>query len=79
MQLLQGYNLGGFPLLAIGAGKGVAGAFMRPTIGALEGASKASYALSLACLGKRGIVGASPLQPLSYEVESPLPFERLFE
>lgn len=54
---LQGYNLGGVPLLLVGAGKGVAGVLVRPGIGALELASKTAYGLSLACLGKQGIVG----------------------
>ncbi len=53
----QGYNLGGVPLLLVGAGKGVVGMLVRPGIGALELPSKMAYGLSLACLGKQGIVG----------------------
>jgi len=45
------------PLLLVGAGKGVAGVLVRPGIGALELTSKLAYGLSLACLGKQGIVG----------------------
>ncbi len=45
------------PLLLVGAGKGVAGVLVRPGIGALELTSKMAYGLSLACLGKQGIVG----------------------
>lgn len=55
--MLQGYNLGGVPLLMVGAGKGLAGAFVRPSLGVCELASKTAYGLSLACLGKQGIVG----------------------
>lgn len=45
------------PLLAVGCGKGVAGLLLRPTIGGTEFASKLAGGLSLACLGKQGIVG----------------------
>lgn len=54
---MQGYNLGGVPLLAVGVGKGFAGALLRPGLGVCELSSKAAYGLSLACLGKQGIVG----------------------
>ena len=54
---VQGYNLGGVPLLAVGVGKGFAGALLRPGLGVCELSSKAAYGLSLACLGKQGIVG----------------------
>ena len=57
LSILQGYNLGGVPLMLVGFGKGVVGVVLRPGIGLLEASSKTAHCLALACLGKEGIVG----------------------
>lgn len=56
--VVQGYSMGGVPLMLVGLGKGAAGAMLRPGIGMLEASSKTAHGFALACLGKEGIVGS---------------------
>ena len=55
----KGYHTGGILLAALGLVKGTAGLPLRPTIGILEGASKATYSLGLLCLGRDAITGST--------------------
>jgi len=59
MDPTRGWHDGGFPLMVLGAGKGVLGLALRPACGALQFLAKGALGAGLVCLGREAISGST--------------------